>query len=222
MVYQLVLVAGLLQFANAAPPPGRYDLYNFDGVKTGEITSAQTEKIEDGEKIICLSVETKIERSGFGDSYTFTEKDEVELDSKGLRFLRRETNDNGAKDTCLATRKKDELVLHYSRFGAKYSTSVPLKSFSATEFEIDLPTSPFRAIPSGKSKSMKVFYFDRMDVLQVSRNMSKVERLPYHDEDVDATVLTTIIKNKVIRSWFDVKTGGLLQETGDDYLMSRR
>lgn len=205
--------------AFATPPTGIYELYNGEGVKTGVITSSVT--ISSDKSVTHILTQTKIEYPGVSGNYRFTEIDSGDIGKQGLLSLRRETNDNGQKDLYIVTRRDKDLLVQYDRRGQKYSAAFSTTSFAMTEFEMDLPNSPFRTIKPGQSLTLKIFFLDRVDVLPVARSASEIQQLNLEGEQIPVLVLTTIVEGKISKSWFHAKTGDLLQEEGKDYLMSR-
>ncbi len=202
---------------HASPPPGTYELYNGDGQQTGIITSTLTKKDDS----TLLTVITKMDVAGVATTYHFSETETVYLSSSGVTSFRRDTDEEGKKSFCEGNRDGKNLLVRCDRNGTKLSTAFLLSSFDLTEFEMDLPSSPFRALQPKQSKTLKVLFFDRMAVVPVSRNVGAPQTLPTNDGQAPVFIMNTVIDGKPTTSWFHATTGDLLQEEGPDYLMTR-
>lgn len=201
----------------ASPPPGSYELYNGDGQQTGTVTSSLT--VVNGESL--LQVVTEMDISGVTTTYHFTDTETVHISSFGVTAFRRESDENGKKSFCEGNRDGKSLIVHCDRNGTKLSTQFPLSSYDLTEFEMDLPSSPFRKLQPKQSKALKVLFLDRMEVINVSRNIGAPQTLPTNDGEAPVLIMNTVINGKPTTTWFHAKSGDLLQEEGPDYLMTR-
>lgn len=203
----------------ASPPPGTYELYNGEGQKTGSIVSALVHEKDRDQ----LTTKTLIEKQNVASTYRFLESDTVYISSRGVESVHRDTLDGNKKSSVDGERTATEFRVRIDREGQKLAAAFPLKSFDLTEFEMDLPSSPFRKLKAGQSKVLKVLFFDRMVIIPVSRNVGAPQSFKPKNggDETPVTVLNTVIRGRPSTSWFDAATGVLLQEEGPDYLLSR-
>jgi hypothetical protein len=203
----------------SAPTPGRYELYNKEGQKTGDITCSLTE-LKD-EAVTLLTVQTSIDVPKLTGSYKFNETDDVRLDKLGVVSFRRVTDDDGKKSFVMGDRVGSLMKLIIQREDQKLSLAVPLSSFDITEFELDLPHSKFYALKPGENKAQRVLMMDMLRPVVVARNISDIIEVPFNDKKRKVLLTYTLIGKKTTQSWFDASTHELLQEEGPQHLLSR-
>jgi hypothetical protein len=207
--------------AFAGPSPGKYELYNGAGQKTGRIETSVIVSTETGNPVYKVQSKTEMTLSNFFSKYSFTEIDSAEIGTEGLRRFRRDTNDNGKKSFVEGDRQDKNLFIRVNREGKKFVTAIPCSSFNMSEYETELASSPFYGMKTGEQKTVRVFFVEELDVFPVTRKVTDQRTMPFDGQDMPVLVVSTVIKGKATTSWFHVLTHALLQEEGKDYFLTR-
>lgn len=207
----------LSQFCWAGPSAGRYDLYDGNGDKTGTIVTTISTSTTDGKTTWSIMTTTDLKLSRFN----YKEEDTAEVGPKGLTHFRRRIFDNGTEIITAGARQDKMLLAGAQKGEKKVSYPIDASTYDATEYELDLPNSPTVAMKPGDRKTLRVFYVETLKVFPTVREVSELRDVDFNGKDVSVTVVKTVANGKTVTAWFDQKTGKLLQEEGENYVMTR-
>lgn len=219
-IFILFLLSGISP-ATGAPTGGTYDLYDGSGQKMGRIFCGVLPATYGSKSTTQVETTTRLNPESMS-NYQFLEKDSAQIDEEGLLALRRETEDNGKKSVVTGERRDGNLFLFIEKDGKKYTTAVPLSSFDISEFEMDLPSSKFSSLKKkGETTALRVFMVELLRPVLVSRSVVDVMTAQFNGKDIPVRIVSTLVGGKATTSWYHAETGQLLQEQGDNHLMSR-
>jgi hypothetical protein len=219
--FRIFFITGLISFCSclawAGPSAGRYELYDGNGQKTGTIVTSIASTVNAGKTSWSIMTTTDLKLSRFN----YKEEDTAEIGPTGLTSFRRRIFDNGT-EIITAGSRQDKMLLAGAQKGEKKVTyPIDASSYDATEYELDLPQSPTATMKPGERKTLRVFYVETLRVFPTTRDVSELRDVDFNGKDVSVTVVKTSANGKTITAWFDQKTGKLLQEEGENYVMTR-
>jgi len=140
------------------------------------------------------------------------EDEEAIWDDKGLAYFKRQTREEGLNTFIEGVREADRITVQKKVNEQKFSYGIPLEGLEISEYEMDLPDSPFFKMGISDRKMMNVFSVDEMAVVPAVRVIAETKETDFKGKRLDIFVVNTSIGQRVIHSWFDVKRHRLIYE----------
>jgi len=198
--------------SHAAFTPGRYEIQDLGGRPIGMLTvQVDKSKFED-----MPATRIRWDFMYNVEPFKSTEKHEAYITKNGLQTFRKEIKDDKGTLVLEGNANPQALVLRRNDHGQKFNTSIPLKEFQISEYDLEISSSPFTGLKLKEAASAGVYSAQEQRATRARRNVNEQIVFDWHGKKVPVQVVNTSFSVTITTSWFTVKDHILLKERWAD------
>ena len=205
--------------AHGGLTPGTYQILDLGSRPIGTTTVVKSTVPYDTPRGYAVKFDIKTE---FDEKYgNFTRTEEVFIIESGLGYFKRETLEEGRREYIEGRRVGDRIRIRHEVDGQRFSISVPTKDFEISEYDMEMPQSPFWGMKLTEGKHTRIFMIDDRTTYKAVRNVNESRELTFNGETFNMLVINTTIGGKIYHSWFHPKTHVLIRERRENIIYQR-
>lgn len=198
--------------ARAAFTPGRYEIQNLGGLPIGTLAVSWDKTTYDGQPATRVNWEFVYTTEPFKS----TETHEAYVTKSGLMRFRKVVTDDAGTWTSEGHIGGDSMIININDRGRKYATGYVRKDVPASDYDLEMPASPFVGMELKQAKSTSTFSVSEMTAGPARRNVNAIAQLKMGEKFVPAVIINTSFSKTVTTSWFSPKGHVLLKEMWKD------